>query len=619
MRRSCLSAIVLAAGLAVSASTALAAPLAPVFTYQGEIQRAGAPYTGTADVRFTLFDDAVAGAQVGATQTVNNVNVSNGVFTVNLDFGGAAWATGEARYMLIEVRTPSGGGAFTALSPRQPVTATPYAINALSGAAPFLVKPQGSSAQVLIAPNSFNQVQQFNSAGANVGGLGLNGTGSLLRMQNGTGSSTVLAGTSGDESGFIEQYTDTGAMAILFEAESPAYGQAGYMRLAGTATGTSGGVIEVTDNDFVTTLVAKGGTSGQGATFSLFDPTDGTESLRMFGETAVPGGSIYTFDENGSTEWVLEPDFSGNGAFMLLNNPDGGVLYMESDLAGDPAISLFGSASSFFVGGASTGNDAVQLTGNAVSSAEMLNEPGIANVQGGFIAIPTSPSSVMSRSITVPAAGFVVALLDGDTGASHVAGSGNSSVSWYIDDVAGGTGSGEDDMLWFLPSASPTGTYDFATSSHAVFAVPGPGTYTYHVNMDRSANLVTAFLFDGQFTLMYFPTAYGTTDPSLTGPTMRGTPTGNSGMAIRGPQTPAEIAAERAQSQGSNMARVQAEMAAMRAEMAELRAMMANNPNIKAMNAKDAPKATKAPAGAPESNSVPVADAGEVDAPAGGQ
>jgi hypothetical protein len=429
----------------------------------------------------------------------------------------------------------------------------------------------------------------------------------------------VLAGTSSDESGFIEQYTDTGAMAILFEAESGPYGQAGYMRLAGTPTGVAGGAIEVTNNDFTRTLVATGGASGRGASFSLFDPTDGAETLRMFGETAVPGGSIYTFDENGSTEWVLEPDFSGDGAFMAFNNPSGGVLFMESSAGGSPAMNLFGTNSAFSVSGADSGDSAVQLTTDAVNSAEMFNEPGIANAQVGFISLTTSTTSVMSRSITVPAAGFVVAIFDGDTGANHVTASGNSFVQWYIDDVAGGTGSGDDDMLWFLPSASPSGTYDFATSSHAVFQVPGPGTYTYHVNMDRSANTTSAFLFDGQFTLMYFPTAYGTTDPSLTGPTMRGTPTGNTGVAARGPQTPAEIAAERAHSQGSNMARVQAEMAAMRAEMAELRAMMANNPNIKAMNAKDAPKAKKAPAGAVESNVVPVADADAVDAPVAGR
>ena len=618
MRRSMLSAMVLAAGLAVSASNAFAAPLPPAFTYQGEIQRAGAPYTGTADIRFTLFDDAVAGAQVGATQTMNNVAVSNGVFTVNLDFGGAAWATGEARFMLIEVRTPAGGGAFTALSPRQPVTATPTAINALSGAAPFLIKPQGSMTQVLIAPNSSNQVQQFNSTGTFVGGPGLNGTGAMYRALNAAGSTTALLGTSADESGFMEQYTDTGSMVILFEAES-SFGQAGYMRLAGTPTGTAGGVVDLLNNDFTRTFQITAGATGDGARLSLFNEDDGVESLAIYDDNVadIPGGSIYTYDENGDTEWVLEPDFSGDGAFMSFNNPTGGSLFMESDNGGDPAMFMSGAGSFFSIAGASSGNSAVQLTTDAVSSTEMFNEPGIANVQGGFIAIPTSLTSMLSRSITVPASGFVVVLFNGDASANHVSGSGSGLVEWIIDDVAGGFGSGEDDMLWLIPSNSTSGLYDFSVASHAVFSVPSAGTYTYHVNMSRSSNLTSSNLFDGQLTLMYFPTAYGTTDPSLTGPTMRGTPTGNSGMAIRGPQTPGEIAAERAQSQGSNMARVQAEMAAMRQEMAELRAMMANNPNVKAMNARDAAKAKVTNQVEEDSNVVPVADAGELDAPAG--
>ena len=83
--------------------------------------------------------------------------------------------------------------------------------------------------------------------------------------------------------------------------------------------------------------------------------------------------------------------------------------------------------------------------------------------------------------------------------------------------------------------------------------------------------------------------------------------------------SPAEIAAERAHSQADNMARVQAEMLAMKQEMAELRAMMANNPNVKAMNAKDAPKAKVAPAGVAETNIVPVAEADAVDAPVAGR
>jgi len=54
-------------------------------------------------------------------------SISNGLFAVTLDFGGVF--DGSARWLEIAVRT-NGGGAFVALSPRQPITATPYAVRA---------------------------------------------------------------------------------------------------------------------------------------------------------------------------------------------------------------------------------------------------------------------------------------------------------------------------------------------------------------------------------------------------------------------------------------------------------------------------------------------------------
>lgn len=620
MRRFSFAAVVLSAGLAFTPA-ALAAPLTPAFTYQGEIFKAGSPVTGTADLRFTLWDSAAGGVQIGALVTRNNVNVSGGVFTTTLDFGAAAFVEGEERYLQIELRSPAGAGAFTTLTTRQPITATPYAVNALSGAAPFLVKPQGSATQVVLAPSSGTQVQQYNFSGTFVGGLGINGSGSMLRTQNGSGGSTVLAGTSGDESGFIEQYTDTGAMAILFEAESSAYGQAGYMRLAGTPTGVSGGAIELTNNDFTTTLVATGGASSGGSTLSMFD--EGVEGLRMFSDTGFPGGSIYTFDGNGSTQWALEPDFSGSGAFMIFGN-DGvngtGSIVMESSSGGSPAIYASGANSFFAVAGANSGDAAVSVANNAISSPEILDEPGLANNRvgsAGAVTVPTSLGSVLSRTITVPAAGYVLVLVDGDVALSHTSGSGNSYVEWVIDDVAGGFGSGADDMLHQIPSGAATGTYDFAVSSHAVYSVPAAGSYTYHLNMNE-VGAGTATLFDAQLTVIYFPTAYGTVNPSFTGDDFRGGAYGNVGPT-RPALSGAEIAAERAKSQADNMARMQAEMLAMKQEMAEMRAMMANNPNIKAQAAQNKTKAKKAPAGAAESNEVPVADADAVDAQVSGR
>src|SRR5262249_29023291 len=55
------------------------------------------------------------------------VGVSNGLFTVLLDFGAAAFA-GDARWLAIEVRPAGSQGAHAPLLPRQPVSPAPAAL-----------------------------------------------------------------------------------------------------------------------------------------------------------------------------------------------------------------------------------------------------------------------------------------------------------------------------------------------------------------------------------------------------------------------------------------------------------------------------------------------------------
>jgi hypothetical protein len=101
-------------------------PAGTAFTYQGQLNEAGTPLTGTADFQFGLWDALSAGTQIGTTQTVGAVNVNNGLFTVWLDFGPEAF-TGDARWLEIAVRSPAGGGVYTTLLPRQELTPAPYA------------------------------------------------------------------------------------------------------------------------------------------------------------------------------------------------------------------------------------------------------------------------------------------------------------------------------------------------------------------------------------------------------------------------------------------------------------------------------------------------------------
>lgn len=100
------------------------------FTYQGALSDGGTLATGNYDLQFSLWDSASAGNQIGATQTLNAVSVSNGIFSVVLDFGANAFS-GGSRFLEISTR-PLGVGEFTMLSPRQQITSTPYAIRSLS-------------------------------------------------------------------------------------------------------------------------------------------------------------------------------------------------------------------------------------------------------------------------------------------------------------------------------------------------------------------------------------------------------------------------------------------------------------------------------------------------------
>ena len=103
------------------------------FTYQGNLNNNNVPGNGNFDFEFKLFDLLNTGFQQGATVQKLNVPVTNGNFTVTLDFGAAVFS-GAPRFLEISVRT-AGGGAFTVLTPRQPITATPYAIKSATATA----------------------------------------------------------------------------------------------------------------------------------------------------------------------------------------------------------------------------------------------------------------------------------------------------------------------------------------------------------------------------------------------------------------------------------------------------------------------------------------------------
>jgi hypothetical protein len=106
------------------------------FTYQGRLNDGASPANGSYDLTFALFDTNSGGSALAEPLTNAATGVTNGLFTVTLDFGAGVF-NGTSYWLEIGVET-NGGGSFNTLSPRQQLTPAPYAVyagsaNALGG------------------------------------------------------------------------------------------------------------------------------------------------------------------------------------------------------------------------------------------------------------------------------------------------------------------------------------------------------------------------------------------------------------------------------------------------------------------------------------------------------
>ncbi len=168
------------------------------FTYQGRLTDAGNPATGMYDFQFKLFDstDFVTGIQQGPTLTRFAVEVTNGVFGVQLDFGAGVF-DGSPRFLEISLRAAGSPNPFSVLGPRQPVTATPYAVRSATAG----VADTATNASQLGGLTSSEFVQNTTTEQAttnfNIGGTG---TASILNAttQFNLGGTRILSNAGSD-------------------------------------------------------------------------------------------------------------------------------------------------------------------------------------------------------------------------------------------------------------------------------------------------------------------------------------------------------------------------------------------------------------------------------------
>jgi len=212
------------------------------FTYQGQLVDNGGPANGNYALRFTLYNSSsnFVGAVLAGPLTNVPVTVSNGLFTVLLDFGPGQF-TGPPRWLQIDAASNSAAPLYLPLAPRQLLAPAPYAIFAstasnLSGTLPTAQL----SGTVLNSQMASNAITVTAGSGLSGGGPVALGGGTSLMIPSGGVSNAMLANAS------------------LTISAGPGLQGGGPVALGGSTTLTNAGVLSVTGNADITAMLTSG-------------------------------------------------------------------------------------------------------------------------------------------------------------------------------------------------------------------------------------------------------------------------------------------------------------------------------------------------------------------------
>jgi len=337
------------------------------FTYQGRLNDAGGPASGTYDLRFAIYDATTAGRMQGSRLTNSATAVSNGLFTVTLDFG-AGMFFGADRWLEVGVRT-NGAADFITLSSRQSLTPAPYAVFA-------------NTASNLLGTLPAAQLTGSIPASQLSGSVGTAGnfTGSLNGDVTGPQGSTVVTSVGGASAASVaggasvaNAATSANTAGVLVKRDASGNFAAGTItaELAGnaaTATTATNLIGSVSDEQLSANITRLNGTNLFTGTNLFAGVTMATNRDNIFGGTFIGDGGGLT---------CLNPArLSGP---LALNQLPGGVL-----TNGASGVTLSGNVSGTFTG-----------DGSGVTGVNLL----AASAQGAL----TWTTNWSFRASTVPA------------------------------------------------------------------------------------------------------------------------------------------------------------------------------------------------------------------------
>ena len=304
-------AIVLVTAVGAAAlEPGLTGPVTTAFPYQGRLASdGGEPVGANCDFQFALWDDPATGTQVGPLLNPAGVAVADGLFTVPLDFG--AVFDGTALWLEVAVQC-EGDAGYRTLTPRQALTAAPYAAYALNAQTADMLDNYHAADLALAGHDHWGQV--WNGAGTGLtlsGGLtGLSGSGSVFGIYGQTsspdasaicGTATSITGTttgiygqsnSPDGRGVQGQNVATSGFAYGVLGRSQSSAGTGIYGHAPSTTGTTVGVHGQSDSSDGTGVYGNV-SSATGTTYGVYGESSSTSGRGVYGLASAANGTTY--------------------------------------------------------------------------------------------------------------------------------------------------------------------------------------------------------------------------------------------------------------------------------------------------------------------------------------
>ena len=370
------TALLLAANSILAPVAQAQSPIGTAFVFQGYLSNAAGAVSGNCDFRFRLYDSESAGQQIGSDLFRTAVQVAEGRFTTELDFG--ATFTGAGRWLEISVRCPAGGGNYAVLTPRQRVSPAPYAMLAER------VANLDRIASNLVVSGTILSTRATPDAVGGAGAIQLENPASGNRWHIATiaASDTLVLGLLDPLGNWSE--------GAAITTNNGGHLTAGVVRAARAAISGDErtGLLQILNTV----------SNNMWEIFSRF----GTDNLEIwFGDNSSVWSKALTVERDG--DLVVEGELFVAGGSLLINRSSAGIMWGNSDAA----VGLAGSAGDYSAGAQS--GDLVIRAANGKRlvlgrGASAQNFPAALSVEAsGLVSIPNlQTGGVVEANLQTP-------------------------------------------------------------------------------------------------------------------------------------------------------------------------------------------------------------------------